>query len=92
MTMRLYADHKGLPLDQVKVHVRHGKVHAEDCEDCGEGREGRIDRFEQELEIEGDLDQAQRKRLAEIADRCPVHKTLEKSSVVVTRLKEPATA
>jgi len=92
MTMQLYAAHKGLPLDRVKVHVRHGKVHAEDCEDCGEGREGRIDRFERELEIEGELDEAQRQRLTEIADKCPVHKTLEKSSVVVTKLKKPATA
>ena len=92
MTMQLYAAHKELPLDRVKVHIRHRKIHAEDCEDCGEGREGRIDRFERELEIEGDLDQAQRQRLTEIADRCPVHKTLEKSAVIVTRLKEPATA
>ena len=92
MTMQHYADRKGLPLDRVKVHVRHRKVHAEDCEDCGEGREGRIDRFERELEIEGDLDQAQRQMLTKIAERCPVHKTLEQSSVVVTRLKEPATS
>lgn len=92
MTMRLYANHKKLPLDRVTVHVRHGKVHAEDCADCGEGREGRIDRFERELEIEGALDDAQRKRLVEIADRCPVHKTLEQSSVVVTKLKELASA
>jgi len=92
MTMRLYAQRKGLPLDQVRVHVRHRKIHAEDCENCGEGREGRIDRFERELEIEGNLDQEQRQRLTEIADRCPVHRTLEKSSAVVTKLKEPATA
>ena len=88
MTIRLYADRKGVPLEQVKVHVRHGKVHADDCEDCGEGREGAIDRFERELEFEGMMDEKQRRMLTKIADRCPVHKTLAKSSVIVTRLKE----
>jgi len=86
MTLRLYADRKKLPLERVSVRVTHGKVHAADCADCGEGREGRIDRFERKLEIEGDLDAAQLERLKEIADRCPVHKTLEQSSVVVTTL------
>lgn len=88
MTLRMYANHKGIELDRVAVHVRHGKVHAEDCQDCGEGREGRIDRFERELELEGAFDDAVRKRLVEIADRCPVHQTMEKSSVVVTKLKD----
>lgn len=87
MTLRLYADHKKLPLERVKVHVTHDKVHAKDCEDCSEGRNGRIDRFEREIEIDGPLDDAMRARLVEIADRCPVHKTLEKSSEIVTRLK-----
>ena len=88
MTLRMYADRKKLNLDHVAVDVTHGKVHADDCVDCGEGRSGRIDRFERRLEIEGDLSPAEIKRLLEIADKCPVHKTLEKSSVVVTRLKE----
>lgn len=92
MTLRLYADRKGLALERVKVHVRHGKVHAEDCEACGEGREGRIDRFDRELEIEGALDDAQRDHLVEIAGKCPVHRTLEASSVVVTKLKQVAGA
>ncbi len=86
MTLRMYADHKKIDLDRVSVHVRHGKVHAEDCAECEEGREGRIDRFERDLVIEGDLDEETRARLVEIADKCPVHKTLESSSVVVTRL------
>lgn len=89
MTLRIYAERKGLPLGRVKVHVRHQKVHAEDCEDCGEGREGRIDRFQRQLEIEGDLTDDQRQQLVQIADRCPVHKTLEASSAIVTRLKRP---
>jgi putative redox protein len=87
MTLRLYAEHKKIALDRVTVHVRHGKVHAEDCEDCGEGREGKIDRFERELILDGDLDGETRDRLVEIAGRCPVHKTLEAEAVVVTRLK-----
>jgi len=90
MTLRLYAARKKIKLERVKVHVRHGKVHAEDCADCGEGREGYVDRFERELEIEGALGEGDRERLKQIADRCPVHQTLERSSVIVTRLKEPA--
>ena len=86
MTLRMYADHKKIDLDRVTVHVRHGKVHAQDCSDCGEGRDGKIDRFERELVLEGDLDEDTRKRLTEIADKCPVHKTLEHETVVVTTL------
>jgi putative redox protein len=87
MTLRMYADHKKIDLDRVSVHVRHGKVHAQDCTDCGEGREGKIYRFERELVLEGDLDDDTLKRLTEIADKCPVHKTLEQGAVVVTTLK-----
>lgn len=87
MTLRLYALRKGLSLDRVKVDIKHTKVHAKDCEECAEGREGRVDRFERFLDIDGDLTDDQRQRLIEIADRCPVHKTLVQSSVVTTRLK-----
>jgi putative redox protein len=89
MTLRMYARHKKLDPGRFSVTVDHGKVHAEDCKECGEGRTGRIDRFERVITIEGPVDQALRARLLEIADRCPVHKTLEASSVVVTRLAEP---
>ena len=91
MTLRLYAERKELPLDRVKVDVAHAKVHAEDCAEC-EGREGRVDRFERTLEITGDLNADQRRRLVEIADKCPVHRTLEASSVVATKVEEPAEA
>lgn len=91
MTMRLYADRKKLPLERVKVDVTHAKVHAEDCAEC-EGRDGRVDRFERTLEIVGDLDPEQRRKLVEIADKCPVHRTLEASSVVATKVAEPAEA
>jgi len=87
MTLRMYADRKKLPLEKVTVHVSHNKVHAKDCKGCGEGREGRIDRFERSLVLSGSLDDEARNRLKEIADKCPVHKTLESGSAVVTRLE-----
>ncbi|MEO0619405.1 MAG: bifunctional alpha/beta hydrolase/OsmC family protein [Pseudomonadota bacterium] len=86
MTLRMYANRKQLPLERVHVDVSHAKVHADDCADCGEGREGRIDRFERRITLHGDLDDTQRQRLLEIADKCPVHKTLEQSSAIVTAL------
>jgi putative redox protein len=91
MTVRMYADRKGVPLDRVKVEVAHGKVHADDCVECAENdrlidRRGMIDRFERVLTLEGDLDDEQRSRLLGIADRCPVHRTLESSSAIVTVL------
>lgn len=84
MTIRMYAERKGLPLRSVSVSVRHDKVHAEDCRDC-ETREGRIDEFQREITVDGDLDGAQRERLLYIADRCPVHRTLEGEIKVRTR-------
>lgn len=86
MTLRMYADRKGLPLETVSVEVDHGKVHAKDCEECEQGMTGRIDRFERRISITGDLDEATRQRLLEIADKCPVHKTLEQGAVVVSKL------
>jgi uncharacterized OsmC-like protein/fermentation-respiration switch protein FrsA (DUF1100 family) len=75
MTLRMYASQKKWPLERVTVDLRHDKVHAEDCADC-ETKEGRIDRIERVVTLEGDLDEAQRARLLEIADKCPVHRTL----------------
>ena len=92
MTLRLYANRKKLALEQVRVDVTHAKVHARDCEDCGEGREGKIDRFERRLEIAGALSEDERARLLEIADRCPVHKTLSEGAAIVTRWKDDAPA
>jgi len=88
MTLRMYARAKGWPLHRVITTIRHDKVHARDCADC-ETREGRIDRLEREIELEGPLDDAQRKRLLEIAERCPVHRTLSSEVKLVTRLKAP---
>jgi uncharacterized OsmC-like protein/pimeloyl-ACP methyl ester carboxylesterase len=75
MTLRLYAEHKSLPLDRVTVKLRHAKVHAADCADC-EAKDTKIDRIDRAIRLEGTLDEAQRSRLMEIADKCPVHRTL----------------
>jgi putative redox protein len=75
MTLRLYAERKALPLDRVSVHLTHTRVHAEDCATC-ESKEGMIDRIDRIVTLDGALDNAQRQRLLEIADKCPVHRTL----------------
>jgi uncharacterized OsmC-like protein/esterase/lipase len=87
MTLRMYADHKGWPLEGVRVALRHSRIHAADCEDC-ESKEGKISRIEAELELAGDLDAEQRQRLGEIAARCPVHKTLAGEIDLPIRLRE----
>jgi len=85
MTLRMYATHKGWPLERVTVRLRHEKIHAKDCADC-ETKTGKVDRIERELVIEGALDAEQRGRLLEIADRCPVHRTLTSETKIVTTL------
>ena len=75
MTVHMYATQKKWPLEQVIVRLRHARVHVEDCKDC-EKPSAIISRIDKNLELIGPLDDAQRKRLAEIADHCPVHKTL----------------
>ena len=84
ITMRMYADRKSLPLDRVTVTLKHSKIYAKDCEEC-ETREGMLDQIEREISIEGELDGEQRKRLLEIADKCPVHRTLHSEIRIVTR-------
>ena len=87
MTLRMYADRKGLNVDRIATRVLHGKVHAADCEDCSDElktRNGKIDRFERLITLEGDLGASARARLLEIADKCPVHRTLEAGAAVVT--------
>jgi putative redox protein len=87
MTLRMYAGRKEWPLERVTVRLRHDKIHAQDCSEC-ETREGRIDRIEREIEIEGALDAAQRARLLEIADKCPVHRTLQSEVWIPSRLRQ----
>jgi putative redox protein len=85
MTVRMYATRKKWPLEHVAVDLKHDKVHAADCADC-ETREGRIDSIERVLTLEGGLDESQRARLLEIADKCPVHRTLHSQVRVRTTL------
>jgi uncharacterized OsmC-like protein/alpha/beta superfamily hydrolase len=84
MTMRMYADRKSLPLDRVTVTLKHSKIHAKDCAEC-ETREGMLDQIDREIRIEGALDADQRARLMEIADKCPVHRTLHSEIRIVTK-------
>lgn len=82
MTLRMYAERKGWPMEAATVHVLHEKVHAADAGSKG----GKLDRFTREVTVEGTLDEAQRARLLEIAERCPVHRTLQSPVEIVTRL------
>ena len=86
MTLQLYAKRKGWPLDNVEVHTSYGKQHAVDCEHCENG-DAKIDTFHRELKITGDLDEHQRQKLAQIADKCPVHKTLHSKTQIITTLR-----
>jgi len=85
MTMRMYADRKGWEVGQIKVHLNHEKKHSDDCADC-EKASSKIDHFERIIEIDSELDDKQRQRLLEIANKCPVHRTLEGEVKVETRL------
>lgn len=89
MTLRMYAAQKQWPLERVTVDLKHEKIHAVDCVEC-ETKEGRIDRIERSIRIEGPLGPTQRARLLEIADRCPVHRTLHSEVHIVTKEAPPA--
>jgi uncharacterized OsmC-like protein/alpha-beta hydrolase superfamily lysophospholipase len=91
MTLRLYAERKGLPLERVVVRLGHDKIHANDCADC-ETREGMLDQIERRLELIGPLDEATRRRLLEIADKCPVHRTLTSEVKIRTTLADASSA
>ena len=84
MTMRLYADRKSLPLDRVSVTLKHSKIYAKDCAEC-ETRDGMLDQIERDIAMDGALDPEQRKKLMEIADKCPVHRTLTSEIRIVTK-------
>jgi uncharacterized OsmC-like protein len=89
MTLRLYAERKALRLDRVTVRLRHAKIYAADCASC-ETKEGKIDRIEREIELEGEVDAPERARLLEIADKCPIHRTLTSEvDIVTTALIKP---
>jgi putative redox protein len=84
MTMRLYADRKSLPLERITVTLKHQKIHAEDCAEC-ETKAGMLDQIDRVIAMEGALDTGQRKKLMEIADKCPVHRTLTSEIRIVTK-------
>ena len=83
MTIRMYAERKGLPLHRTTVRLRHDRVHAKDCAQC-EQEDGILSRIRSEIDIEGPLNDQDRRRLVEIADRCPVHRTLNSEIVLET--------
>ncbi len=85
MTLLMYARHKKLKFESATVRVEHDKIHARDCEDCESGT-GKIDEFRRTISLEGDLSDAERKRMLEIADRCPVHLTLHGETKVRSAL------
>ena len=86
MTLRMYAERKNWPLERARVHLEHFKVHSDDCDAC-ETKGGYIDHINREIELEGPLDDQQTARLLEIADRCPVHKTLHAEIKINTKLR-----
>ncbi len=87
MTMRMYADLKGFPLERATVELKHDKVHAADCAEC-ETREGKVDRIERLIRLEGPLSAEQRAKLLEISEKCPVHRTLHSEISIPTRLAD----
>ena len=87
MTLRMYADRKEWPLEGVEVELTHEKIHASDCVDC-ETEKGRIDRIIRNIKLSGPLDEEQRQKLLEIANKCPVRRTLQSEINIVSRLNE----
>jgi putative redox protein len=88
MTLRLYADRKQWPLEGVSVRLSQAKVHARDCAECEDKDDARVSRITREIALSGPLSAEQKQRLIEIANRCPVHRTLMGQKEIVTRLAE----
>ncbi|MFT7461031.1 MAG: putative OsmC-like protein, partial [Planctomycetota bacterium] len=86
MTIRMYANRKKLKLDNVEVALSHSRIHAEDCDEC-ESKNGFVDRIDKIIKLEGELSQDERQRLLEIADKCPVHKTLHNEILIHSQLE-----
>src|SRR5262249_60986853 len=91
MALRLYGERKALALERIAVRRSHSRIHAADCENC-ETKEGMLDRIDRVIALAGELDEDQRRRLLEIADKCPVHRTLTSEIDIRTveqRLSQP---
>src|ERR1700730_4576463 len=84
MTVAMYARRKAWPLEEVTVHLRHSKIHAADCAEC-ETKVGMLDRIERDIHFAGQLTGEQRSKLLEIANKCPVHRTLTSGVDIQTR-------
>ncbi|WP_439381884.1 OsmC family protein [Amycolatopsis lexingtonensis] len=84
ITLRMYANRKGIPLARATIRLRHDRIHAEDCEKC-ETERGMLSRITREISLEGELDDEQRAKLMAIADKCPVHRTLSSEIAIETR-------
>ena len=91
MTVRMYAERKQWPLQGVQVRLAHSRIHAEDCAEC-DTKQGMLDRIEAEITFIGDLSDDQRHRLLEIANICPVHRTLVSEVQILTRLAMASTS
>ena len=87
MTLRLYAGKKGWNLESVDVELSHERVHARDCEECEENDNVMIDLIRRNIEVPGDWDEDQGARLLALANRCPVHRTLEGGTTIVSKLE-----
>ncbi len=85
ITVHMYAERKGWPVEKVNISMSHQKIDAADCDDC-DTESGKVDEILCDISFEGDLDDAQRERLAQIADRCPVHRTLHSETKIRTKL------
>ena len=85
MTIRMYANRKKLKLENIEIRLRHSRIHAEDCIEC-ESADGMVDRIEKTIQLEGVLSADERQRLLEIANKCPVHKTLHNEIIIESRL------
>lgn len=88
MTMRLYADRKGWPLEGATIHLSHERDHEEDCEHALDGEDGQIQALHRRIAVRGPLDDDQRRRIVAIADKCPVHRTLEGHLHIHTRAED----
>lgn len=87
MTMRMYAERKGFALERAQVTLKHSKVHAEDCDDC-ESKGAKVDRIDVDIKLTGDLDDESRKKIMDIATRCPVHRTLVSDVIIETHYQD----